>query len=153
MLLKRERNFMMTFNQKDEFILDNKRSDGMLVVDFNSQNILFSDAAKRFADNFPLSYAKILAELNKGETLYNRCVLLEENGFKLAVIVAQMNVVGDVDETEDIVAITQSLIKKLVERFPSESFVSGMLYKDAGAWKKISKFIKKLNVNWSIYAN
>lgn len=65
-----------------------------------------------------------------------------------------MNVVGnDVDDTEDIVYIACGLLSSIVKKFGTDvKYHSTMLYKDVGAWKRISKHIKKLNVGWDFYA-
>lgn len=143
---------MLNFIKNDEFILDNKKTDGVLVIDMNSQNVL-SAAGEVFKENFPKTYSKIVSEFCDGNTLYNKAITSEERGFKLVVLVGQMCAIGpDRDETEDVIFVTCRLIEKVAQQFEGCTFHSPMLYINAGAWSGIKSFIKKNNYNWNFYA-
>lgn len=143
---------MLNFIKDAEFILDNKKTDGILIIDMNSQNIL-SPAGEVFKDNFPKTYNKVVGEFCSGNTLYNKAVTSEERGFKIVVLVGQMCVIGpDKDEVDDVIYVTSRLIEKVTQQFEGCTFHSPMLYNNVEAWDGIKKFIKKNNYNWNFYA-
>lgn len=129
-----------------------ENENALLIVDWNCQNAVLTDAQLSFSKKFPKTYQSILLGLHK-KNLYNKAINFSENGVKGYILFAQESPVGGEESADEISDTVEGLMEAIVAKTNFKAFYSTLLYSDSGAWKKINKIINKNKYEWRLYAN
>lgn len=93
------------YNKNEESVIDAKR-DGVIVITANLQCIFdFNITSKRFKSMFPNSYKEFCKMVIDKKIDTSECVMFNDNGFTLALLVIADTIIGPTKDSEDDMSI------------------------------------------------
>lgn len=145
---------MITWNRVDRFIESCNAAQGVIAVDLNVQGVIgLSSHQVTFAKMFPESFTVYQELVMDGMLSPGECVWNTEDGFVIAMLITQCNVIGALkDKEEEVFVYTERAIQELVNTTTDENITCPLI--NRGAMHKdflniIARVGKQLD--WTIY--